>query len=105
MNKYAFISQPMKDKSLRQIQEERKDLEEKLMNQGFIIINSLVNHLVPEYTKNEPLFCLGLSLERMADADVVVFMKGWQKARGCQLEHHAAKRYGLEIMYEKRDNL
>lgn len=101
MPKYVFISQPMRGKPSYQIKAERADLEEKLMNQGYIIINSMVNHLVPEYTKNEPLYCLGLALERMADADVVVFMKGWNRARGCKIEHHAAKAYGMDIMYEK----
>ena len=105
MNKYAFISQPMKDKPLHQIQDERASLEKKLMDKGYIIINSLVNHLVPEYTKNEPLYCLGLALEKMADADVVVFMRGWNRARGCKVEHHAAKAYGIDILYEVSDNL
>lgn len=29
------------------------------------------------------------------------FCKGWENARGCRIEHDAAKAYGLEIIYEE----
>lgn len=35
----------------------------------------------------------GKSLELMADADVVYFAEGWQKARGCRLEYECARAY------------
>ena len=28
------------------------------------------------------------------------FCKGWEKTRGCKIEHDAAVAYGLEIIYE-----
>ena len=37
----------------------------------------------------------------MSYCDVVYFCKGWDKTRGCILEHEAAEAYGLEIMYEE----
>lgn len=40
-----------------------------------------------------PLECLAESLWLMADADIVVFAPGWEKARGCEIEHECAKRY------------
>lgn len=33
----------------------------------------------------------------MAKADVVVFAKGWEAARGCRIEHAVAEEYGLTI--------
>ena len=29
------------------------------------------------------------------------FCKGWEKARGCRIEHEAATAYGLTILYEE----
>ena len=44
------------------------------------------------------------------EADVIAYLKlriiaaalneGWENARGCKIEHEAAKAYGLEIIYE-----
>ena len=101
MKKFAFISQPMKGKEYHQVKMEREALEIKLKKMGYEVINSFVSSLVPTDVKNGPLCCLGNALIRMADADLVVFMKGWNHARGCKLEHHAAKAYGLNIAYER----
>jgi len=34
----------------------------------------------------------------------VYFAKGWEQARGCKIEHDAAIRYGLEVIYEENRN-
>ena len=41
--------------------------------------------------------CLAESLKKLAEADVAVFVKGWEKARGCQVEHMVAEKYGIGI--------
>ena len=43
----------------------------------------------------KPLWFLGKSLELLSDADIAYFAKGWRDARGCKLEHDAAKAYGI----------
>ena len=47
-----------------------------------------------------PLCFLAKSLENMSICHVAYFCKGWENARGCRIEHEAAKAYGLEIIYE-----
>lgn len=47
------------------------------------------------------LYFLAKSLENMSLCHAVYFCKGWEKARGCKIEHDAAVAYGLEIIYEK----
>lgn len=47
-----------------------------------------------------PLCFLAKSLENMSLCHVAYFCKGWENARGCRIEHEAAKAYGLEIIYE-----
>ena len=47
-----------------------------------------------------PLCFLAKSLENMSLCHAAYFCKGWENARGCRIEHEAAKAYGLEIIYE-----
>lgn len=58
---------------------------------------------IPSYFKenadNNAIRCLGQSIKLMADADIVYFCSGWEKARGCRIEHEVACAYDLEIMY------
>lgn len=30
---------------------------------------------------------------------MIVFMKGWEKARGCKIEHQVAVEYGKQVTY------
>lgn len=50
---------------------------------------------------NIPLCFLAKSLENMSLCHAAYFCKGWEQARGCRIEHDAAKAYGLEIIYEE----
>lgn len=43
----------------------------------------------------KPLWFLGKSLELLAGADIAVFCKGWDSARGCKIERAAAEAYGI----------
>ena len=47
-----------------------------------------------------PLCFLAKSLENMSLCHAAYFCKGWENARGCRIEHEAAKAYGLTIIYE-----
>jgi hypothetical protein len=49
-------------------------------------------------TDAKPLACLGNALVLMAEADYVVFIPGWQNARGCRIEYHCCKEYGLKYL-------
>ena len=53
--------------------------------------------------KNIPLYFLAKSLERMSECDMVYFCKGWENARGCQMEYEAASKYGISIFTEVGD--
>ena len=48
-----------------------------------------------------PLCFLAKSLENMSLCHAVYFCKGWEKARGCRIEHDAAIAYGLDVIYEE----
>ena len=43
-----------------------------------------------------PLWFLGKSIELLSKADIAYFVKGWDKARGCKIEHQCAVEYGID---------
>lgn len=85
----VFISQPMRGKTTKEIKEERKQIVQELENQGYEVIDSVLD--ISE--GKSPGYYLGKSLELLDEADCVVFMKGWQEARGCRIEHMTAVEY------------
>lgn len=105
-----FISQPMKDKTQAEILEERekcvayfRNLITKLNkifkdSLDFEVINSFIEEEPSSNVQAPGLWYLGESLKLMSNADVVVFAKGWRKARGCRLERKCAEDYGITII-------
>ena len=91
-----MISQPMTGKSTEQIHYERKDLVKQLESQGHEVVNSVFNFEGKD-PYNHGLFYMGHSILAMSEVDAVVFMPGWDKSRGCKIEHELALRYGLFI--------
>lgn len=67
-----MISQPMRNKTEEQIRSERAKLAKKLAK----------------------------SIDAISKVDAVIFMNGWQNARGCEIEHKICQQYGKLIMYE-----
>ena len=53
-------------------------------------------------TDARPLWYLGESLKLLATADVAYFAKGWEKARGCKIEHTCAVEYGIPTIEDCR---
>lgn len=72
----ALISQPTAGKSNEQIKEERANIIERL------------NMLGCEVT------------DTVSEVDVMLFMNGWEKARGCRIEHDICLKYDIPTMYE-----
>lgn len=106
--KKAMISQPMAGKTEQEIVETREFAIKALEAKGFEIVNTLFTDEWYSKEKMEergvvqiPLCFLAKSLENMSLCHVAYFCKGWENARGCRIEHEAAKAYGLEIIYEK----
>ncbi len=93
-----FISQPMRDKSDEEILSERKQMIKKVEESATEkpeVIDSFFQNAPAEAN---PLWFLGKSLELLSTADVAVFAKGWEKARGCRIEHECCVQYGIKII-------
>lgn len=93
-----MISQPMKGKTNELIKEERKVLVQEFEDRGYEVLDTVFDK-APKDT-DEAIWYLSKSIEYLAQADVVFFMKGWEYARGCKIEHQVAIEYGKEVVYE-----
>jgi len=104
----AMLSQPMARKTDEEIIATREKAIKVLKSKGYELVNTL---FTDEWYNKEnmeqrgvvqiPLCFLAKSLDHMSLCDAVYFCKGWENARGCRIEHEAAKAYGLEIIYEE----
>ncbi len=107
MSKRAMISQPMGGIKPSEIIRIRTRAFTWLQENGYSIENTLFtgeeysnSELYKQGVNNNGIYMLGKSLEAMSKVDTVYFCKGWDKARGCQIEHSVAKSYGLHVLYE-----
>ena len=105
--KKEMLSQPMGGKTDKEIVATRDRAIKVLKEKGYEIVNTLFtdewyseNNFEKRGVVNRPLCFLAKSLENMSLCHVAYFCKGWEQARGCRIEHEAAKAYGLEIIYE-----
>ena len=95
-----FISQPMKDKTNQEIEQERKEIIEKIRKYfGKIKIEVIDSFIKDAPHDAKPLWFLGKSLELLSNANVIVLGKGWENSRGCRIEHECAVQYGISVIY------
>lgn len=91
-----MISQPMNGKTQKQIEEEREELVKSLKAKGYEVVNTIFAE-TPDEAQDKPLFYLAKSIDAMSKVDAVIFMKGWENARGCKIEHEIAVKYNKFI--------
>ena len=103
----AMLSQPMAGKSDEEIINTRNRAIAALTERGYEIVNTLFTDewysqksMKERGVENIPLCFLAKSLENMSLCHAAYFCKGWENARGCRIEHEAAKAYGMTIIYE-----
>lgn len=94
----AYISQPMSDKTDKEIQAVRAAAVariKEICGDNVEIIGSFFER-APHDAK--PLWLLGKSLEMLSTADVAFFCKGWENYRGCRIENQCAIEYGINVI-------
>ena len=106
--KKAMISQPMAGKTEEEIRETKEKAVKELEAQRYEVLDTF---FTDEWHSKEameergvvqiPVCFLAKSLDSMSLCHAVYFCKGWEQARGCRIEHDAAKAYGLDIIYEE----
>lgn len=104
----AMLSQPMAGKTEKEIVATREKAIQALQSRGYEVVNTLFTDewyseesMQDRGVVNRPLCFMAKSLENMSLCHAAYFCAGWQNARGCRIEHEAAKAYGLDIIYEE----
>ena len=104
----AMLSQPMNGLTEIEIVETRNRAIRKLEALGYEVVNTFFTDewYSKESMKERSMEQIGLcflakSLENMSKCHAAYFCKGWEDARGCKIEHDAAKAYGLTVIYEE----
>lgn len=107
MNKKVMISQPMAGKTNLEIAEVRKKATQYLENKGFEVVNTFFkegfDRMIDVQSFDKSIYYLSMAIKMMSECQAVYFCQGWEEARGCQIEHEVAKKYGLEIIHEPMD--
>ncbi len=96
-----MISQPMRGKTNEQIRKERAELVKKLELDGHEVVDTVFEN-APE-GEDVAIYCLSQSIRYIGKVDALYFMKGWEKARGCRIEHEVAVQYGKKVYYENEE--
>lgn len=100
--KKVFISQPMRGISDAKVLVVREKLfeEYKAEHPDAVLIDNLVSPTEAMLEVKHPrVQMLGRSIGRLADADVVIFAKGWENYPGCRVENYVARYYDIEMKY------
>lgn len=98
----VYISQPMRGRATGDIIAERKRLMAEAAAALQVDDVEVLDTYHGAYTTKHPLTLLAWAMEKMADADAVIFAPGWRDARGCRVEHLAASEYDIPIFYGRR---
>lgn len=94
-----MISQPMNGKSEAKIRLERKKVINRLEYLGWQVVDTIFPEEPPKDC-DAALYYLSKSIEAIGKTGCVLFMNGWEKARGCQIEHEICLKYGIPTIYE-----
>lgn len=90
-----MISQPMRGKTNEQIREERAELVKQLEEQGHEVVDTIFE--TPPKNEDIAIYMLSQSIRYIGKVDGLVFMPGWEEARGCRIEYQVASAYGKFI--------
>lgn len=88
----VMISQPMNGLTDEEIKAAREAVI-KCINPDWKVLNTLF-----DIESDNPIYYLAKSIEKLAEADIIIFVPGWEKARGCKIEYEIAKEYGKTIV-------
>lgn len=95
----VMISQPMNGKTNEQVEKEREYIVKQLESKSYEVVDTIIKEDAPNNC-DPGIYYLAKSIEFIGKVDCVFFMKGWEKARGCKIEHQVAVEYDKKIMYE-----
>ena len=102
-SKKIFVSLPMKDRDVEAIKAKQQDILEKYVAKAYSgihyeLMNTTHEGLCPP--DDNFLWYLGLSIQLLGEADIVIFSDDWKEANGCRIEYLACELYGIPHIFE-----
>ena len=97
----VMISQPMKGKTNEQIRKEREKLVKRLEEEGHEVVDTVFEEAPAD--EDIAIYMLSQSIRYIGKVDALYFMEGWEKARGCKIEHEVAVQYGKKVYYDNSE--
>ena len=85
-----MISQPMRGKTNERIKKERECVIKAIEASNGEYLDTVFDSV----EDGTPLSYLSKSINYLDKADIIYFMPGWEKSRGCRIEFECAKEYG-----------
>lgn len=70
----------------------------RLQEEGLEVVDTVFENAPAD--EDIAIYMLSQSIRYIGKVDAVYFMKGWEKARGCKIEHEVAVQYGKQVFYE-----
>lgn len=101
----VFVSQPMKGLTDQEVVAVREkifgDFKADHPNAELLDSYGAIKKKMGEYFTyvNPSVAMLGESIQTLADADVVLFAKGWENYPGCRIEEKVATYYDINRVY------
>lgn len=96
----VFISQPMTGRTDEEITEERiKAISAVQKRYPLCYVIEIDSFNKGALNNSDPITELGKCISLMADADIIVFCRGWGDSKGCNVEHEVAFQYDLPLIY------
>lgn len=92
-----FISQPMAGKTDEEIAKERADILSWAQD-AYGEFQEIPMFEKVQLVGKSDVYCMGMSIQMLADADLVIFAPKWYQNRGCIIEHVVCKLYGKRYL-------
>ena len=100
MSKKVFVSLPMYGRTDEDILEEQQKIFDNYVNSGlhkkgeeFELLETFFSD--QDHDEEDRLWYLGLSIQKLSEADIVIFADGWERSNGCQIEHYVCIMYRI----------
>lgn len=95
----VFVSQPHKGRTDEELDACSTDILEKLRLSLSDEDIREIPMLKPEQFKGQhPVYYLGMNLQMLCQADLVVFAPGWWESRACCIEKEVCDQYGIKTV-------
>lgn len=108
----VFISQPMRGLTLDEVKYNREQAIMNISNmtlagkdgkavddEDLLFFDNIQEDLDPEITTS--LDYLGNDVKMLGHADLVYFVSGWEKSRGCNIEYQICKDWDIPMIFEQ----